>query len=101
MATPGDIERLRMIGSAAVLEGYDDAQLSALIDGEGGDVRRAAGWLWEQRAAQTSGFVDIREGSSARSMRQEHENALGMAAAYLGDQAGARKSARVHKIVRE
>jgi len=99
MATAAEIQRLRMISPDPVIDLYDESQLADLLDQHSGDVRSVAGLLWEQRAAQTSGFVDIREGSSARNMSQEHEHALRMAADYQGSTG--RRGARVHKIVRE
>lgn len=104
MATTTDIMRLRAIGPDPVLAERSDEDLAELLDSVNGDVRRAAGLLWEERVAQTSGFVDIREGNSSRNMRQEFENAVSMAAMYLGEDFRSnpsRRPARVHQITRD
>lgn len=103
MAATTDILRLRAIGPDPVLANYTDAELNDLLESVGGDVRRAAGLLWEERVAETSGFVDIKEGSSSRNMRQEFENAVQMAVTYLGGEfrSNPRRTAKVHQITRD
>lgn len=103
MATPADLARLHAIAPEPIVtERYPtDALLGAFLD-ESGSVRRAAGLLWEERVAQTSHYVDIKEGSSSRAMQQEFENAVVLAARYLGHEfmSPERRGARVHTIER-
>lgn len=103
MASAEDIARLRAIGPAPVLEERfpDDESLGAFLD-SAGTVKRAAGLLWEERVAQTSHLVNIREGSSQREMQQEFQNAVLLAARYLGHEfsSDTRKSAKTYSIER-
>jgi hypothetical protein len=99
MASAADLARLRAIAPDPIIEEHyptDELLTEFLEDQAGGDIRRAAGLLWEMRVAQTSHFVDIREGSSQRSMQQEFENAVALAARYLGDEFSSQPTARAH-----
>lgn len=105
MASEADIERLKRIGPQPTVTEYADEELGALIDEQNGDVRLAAGFLWEERMVETSALVDITEGSSSRKMKQEFDNAVKMTQQYLGGEFSSdptgRTPATVHKIVRE
>jgi len=105
MATPQEVEELRRITGYDAVDPYDDPQLSALIDAS--SVYRVAARLWNEKAAEYSGYVHIQESGSSRNMGDLHKNALAMAKYYLGlakeDEAPADVTghARTRAIVRE
>lgn len=96
MASADEIEYLKRLTPEPVWSLYTDPELSDMIDEHG--VRGAARRLWEQRVTQTSGFMDITEGSSSRKLSQVHANAKRMVNTFTEDDGV--KGARIHKIVR-
>jgi hypothetical protein len=75
MATT-ETEQLRELTDGAV--GFDDAQLQAAIDAQGG-VKPAAIYIWRVKAASSASLIDVSESGSSRSMGDLHKQYLTMA----------------------
>lgn len=102
MATPAEITELRqLINDNTDPYEFTAPELSAHIDGQLGDVRKAAGVVWSIRASKLAGLVDVTEGSSSRKLSQGYKQALEMAAFYGGDtSSGGSTRTRTRPIVR-
>lgn len=107
MATTEQIAELRsLINDTTEPYEYDAPLLSSKIDQAGGDVRKAAGTVWAQRASAYAGLVDVTEGSSSRKNSQLYKQALDMAKYYGEDPAATPETpttagrTRTHQIVR-
>lgn len=86
MATSEQIAQLRvMINDTATPQDYDAPSLSAAIDRAAGDLNKAAGAVWAQKAAKFAGLVDVTEGSSSRKLSQLQAQAIVMANFYGAD----------------
>lgn len=78
--SPDIITRLRrLINDLSDPPEYSDADLSAYLDEFVGDVNKAAAAIWREKAAKYAGLVDMKEGSSSRSLSQLYKNALAIA----------------------
>src|SRR5690349_13079809 len=104
MATPAQITELRsLINDTADPFEFDAPTLTVYIDTAGGDVRAAAGVVWQVKASKLAGLVDVTEGSSSRKMSQLYKQALEMAAFYSGGETtitGSTRSSGTRAIVR-
>lgn len=74
----------KLIDEADDSGGWTDVALTALaelyLNAEGGyNLRGAASWVWEAKAAEAAKLVDVSESGSSRSMSQEFKHALDMA----------------------
>lgn len=79
MATPEELAQLKLIVGREILT---DAEFSAVIDLNPGNMDAAAAQVWEIRAGRYHGLVNISESGSSRNMGDLHKNALAMAATY-------------------
>lgn len=83
MASAAEILALRaMIAQPENVPPYDDATLSAIIDGNTGDLNKSAWEIWTSKAASVANLVDISEGGSSRKMGDLYEQYLSMARVY-------------------
>jgi hypothetical protein len=71
-----DIEQLRGLTDGA--EGFEDADLQAAIDREGG-VKEAAVHIWRVKAGSYHSLVDVSESGSTRALSNLQKQALQMA----------------------
>jgi len=81
MATEAQIASLRRMTNEPTVDTYSDASLNTIIDAAGG-LDSAAALIWSEKAASYAGLVDVKEGSSSRSLGSLHNQALAMHKSY-------------------
>lgn len=82
-SSPEVIQQLRrMSGETGEDTGYSDEDLDAVIAIADGNLRAAAAQIWDEKAANLAGLVDVSESGSSRRLSQAHANALTMAKGY-------------------
>lgn len=102
MATVSEIADLRRMANEPTTAVYTDEALSTLIDASA-SLSAAAASIWQEKAARYASLVDVREGSSSRSLGDLYEQALSMSKHYSDAAtvaAGGRKPARTRAIER-
>lgn len=82
MATEQERARLRVMVDEPTSTTYDDAALDAFILDAGGSLNIAAASIWNEKAAKYASLVDVKEGSSSRSMGDLYRQALDMASGF-------------------
>lgn len=98
-----EVQELRsMIGETELT----DEQLAEIIAAKG-TLNASAAYLWQARATESVGLVDISESGSTRKMSAIHEQNLAMAKMYKGladdetpSATGGRRRGRVNYIER-
>jgi hypothetical protein len=103
MATEAQIAQLReMIAELEDVDPYSDETLGAQIDAAT-SMEALASSLWQAKAAQYAGLVNVSESGSSRALSDLHKNALAMARSYRDvDPAGAtsQQGTRISKLRR-
>lgn len=81
MASADDIAALRRMVHEPTTATYSDLVLSARIDAAA-NINAAAAAIWNEKAARYAELVDVKEGSSSRSLGDLHGQALAMAKSF-------------------
>jgi len=82
MATPSEVQALRLLIAEDDEATYSDINLAARLDASSGSADSVAYQIWTEKAAATAGLVDISEGGSSRKMGDLYEQAIAMAKVF-------------------
>lgn len=93
------VQQLRRYVDEPDLTTYSDAELTERIEAAEGSVILVARDIWAEKMAAASGFVNVSEGGSSRSMSQAFDHAKEMWE-FFAEQASATGRTVQHKLTR-
>lgn len=98
MATAAQIQLVRKYTNEPTQDDWTDQEISDLVDELG--VSGATAQIWEEKAAEATELVDVKEAGASRSMSQAFEHAKKMAAYWRSQSASSTSGTKIHQIQR-